>query len=195
MDRVPDSTEPQRPSNDEQQAQDNHDWVSAFICPFPTARAQLITAQARADEPGWVQFSAFEALAQTSATMKQIDAKGTTADKDPETMVPVPRWIIEVLADSWNKYFDVAGHATLGEVFKIEGHGQGRKPKVQSFGSFRRDLRLALNVIHYRETETECNSIEDAIFMTAKLSGFSDVVVRKAYYRHRVSMRGFYYGS
>lgn len=161
-------------------------WDPGPLYGYSEARALWRVAQLNADQAGWAQVCAFEGLAQIAATLSQLEeGSDRTRSVKANEAVPIPRWILELLASGWYRYRDDQSRASLGEVYDLEGHGQGKRPIVQSFKNFHRNLRLALDVTHCRKSDPECRSIEDAIFKVANRLGVSDIIVKKAYYEHK----------
>lgn len=56
--------------------------------------------------------------------------------------VLVPLEYIEEIMQGWKIYADRDGELTLGEAYKIEGGGQGRRRRIDTLKRFMRDVRL-----------------------------------------------------
>lgn len=83
---------------------------------------------------------AFEALNQIASYVWKKN------EDPPPQFVPVPWWVIELLAKGYNEYRDSAqtiAPKSLGEAYKLEGGGQGQQRKIKSELLALRDMRIS----------------------------------------------------
>jgi hypothetical protein len=131
---------------------------------------------------------AFEALAIIAAYVWQTDEPSPTT-------VPVPWWVVDVLAFDFNKYRDAArsnARMTLGEAYQLEGGGQGKAPRVKLALSRIRDIRISTRIAFAQANGIK---IEAALQQMADRTGLSLARVREIWelYRERAtsSVRNF----
>ena len=84
----------------------------------------------RAKEELTTTFIAFEALSSLLGSriegLSDGDLRPAWLESWGDGTVEVPATLLKVLAESWVEYKDAPSGATLGEVFGLEGGGQGR---------------------------------------------------------------------
>ena len=64
----------------------------------------------------------------------------------PQDRVPVPWWVVRLLTEGFVRYWHSDTGVTLGEAFRLEGGGQGKKPFKEMLDKSTRDWLLALDV-------------------------------------------------
>jgi hypothetical protein len=100
-------------------------------------------------------------------------------EKPSADTLPIPWWVVEVLAIGFNKYRDAAGSTTpttLGEAYNLEGRGQGKGPRIQRGLRQLRDIRIALAIALARADGVK---IEAALQEQADKTGLSVGQVRR----------------
>lgn len=121
------------------------------------------------------------------------DIRGRLGDE----CVFVPVAFIAALADAWLKYLTAGEGVTLGEVFEIEGHGQGRRPMRETVRRDLRDFQIAALVNEVRlvrENAGKPISFEKAYSLVAKHleqqgQPLSADTVKAAYSKNRPFLR------
>ena len=88
------------------------------------------------------------------------------------------------------------GALTLGEVFQMEGGGQGKGRYKDKIEKYTRDWKLALDVWHFvqeKRSKGERVSIKDeAIPEIAESTGLGEDVVRRAWRAHKEMAKDMY---
>ena len=107
----------------------------------------------------------------------------------PQDRVPVPWWVVQVLTTGWLRYLKADPGVTLGEAFRLEGGGQGKKRYRDVIEKITRDWKLALDVWDFtqeKRLEGERISIKDrAIPEVAERTGLGEDVVKRAWGTHK----------
>ncbi len=139
---------------------------------------------------GQMALSAFDALLFVGGYWL-FDSPQKKADPnwepEAESLVTVPLWVVNSLAQAWIAYRDAPSGKTFGEVLGIEGGGQGKRRAKEAWMNKNRDLRLALAVHQIRVEAQERGqqlSLEKAYASVAASTGTSEDIVRHAWRQH-----------
>ena len=126
----------------------------------------------------------------------------TLPNRDPQwgmpplDCVPVPWWVLDVITSGWLRYMHAPSGQSLGEAFRLEGGGQGKKRYREIVEKYTRDWKLALDVWHLvqsRRSQGERVSIkDDAIPEVAGRTGLSEDTVRRAWNAHKGLVKSRY---
>ena len=92
-----------------------------------------------------------------------------------------------VLANGWIKYKQPENIQTLGEVFKLEGGGQGKNRATARQAAVDRNRKYANRVVLYYTQQTGV-SLEIAIEQVGLEFGVGVETVQKAYKKHGKSL-------
>lgn len=114
----------------------------------------------------------------------------------PQDRVPVPWWVVNVLTTAWLRYLSAGPGVTMGEAFRLEGGGQGKRKYRDVIEKYTRDWKLALDVWHFHQEkkfEGKPISIKDkAIPEIAERTGLGEDVVRRAWNTHKEMVKAMY---
>ena len=148
--------------------------------PFDYIYLKPLYQKAESDPHSYAVPAAFEALAVVAGCWRGY-GKFQAPRPEPTGFVPVPVWALDTIAAGWIRYRaeDVKGR-TLGEALGIEGRGQGRRPRKESWNNWFRDLRLAKELYELRRD----NTYEDAVHAVAESNRVSESTVRRAWSAH-----------
>ena len=158
--------------------------------PFPHDYVYLKPLFSKAQEnPKELAVSAsFEALAVIGGYWRGY-GQNPPPKPDAADMVSVPFWVVETLGAGWVKHIHHAPTGqTLGETLKLEGGGQGQRPKVQNWKRWFRDLRLAFRVAEKRDAAKRNGaqlSLENAFSEVATEEQSTEDIVRLAWRKNR----------
>ena len=129
--------------------------------------------------------SAFEAIVQhRNFLLPQVTDPVSGAGPIPDELVPVPWWIINFIAEGWERYRQASPGRALGECFDLEGGGQGKLPAKDVLPKVIRDQALAREVIQIRLQAKKKGiklSLEKVFAEVAEKYGLSSDTVRRAY--------------
>ncbi len=123
---------------------------------------------------------AFQALAYIAAYNWSLPE-----DQQPNTW-EVPHWVGEVLAEGFFRYQEnqvIGISTTLGEAFQLEGHGQGKIPKIKKSNQLRSERTDALWIAWQKAKNNM--PITRAIEFLAEHHDVSTDTVRKRWIKHR----------
>lgn len=112
-----------------------------------------------------------------------VDRRDPIFGLQPGKRVPVPWWVVHLIARSWSNYRKDPTKK-LGDAFLVEGGGRGRHKRVSLFDTQLKSMRLALEVadrILSGEQQGNKVSREQAIFDVAEEFGASEGTVKKAF--------------
>ncbi|KLK92651.1 hypothetical protein AA309_13260 [Microvirga vignae] len=121
-------------------------------------------------------------------------------DEAPES-VTIPFWVVEVIVSGYQKYkasHTGPGGARLkfGEALQMEGHGQGKRPRIHDHLKQLRDIRIAIHLVLLEEKGWK---IDAAIQELADRTGIHHTTVRDLWVRHaeqaRKALRNFRQGE
>lgn len=101
--------------------------------------------------------------------------------------VSLPASVVMVLAKGWIKYKQPESSQTLGEVFKLEGGGQGKNRATARQAAVDRSRKYANQVVLYYTQQTGV-SLEIAIEQVALEFGVGVETVQKSYKKHGKSL-------
>lgn len=97
--------------------------------------------------------------------------------------VPVPWWVVNAVAERWKEYLSAGPGRTMGEVFSVEGGGQGVSPKRLTIPTERLHRRLAGDVaalLHFGKAAT----VDAAATHAGCRYGMKPAVILKAWAEH-----------
>lgn len=104
------------------------------------------------------------------------DAWGTSA-------VSIPASLLLVLARCWIQYKQPSDRLTLGEVFQLEGRGQGKQKAIRRQHAVDRNRKYANRVVLYY-TQQPGTSLEASIVRAAADFDVSEETVQVAYKKY-----------
>ena len=130
---------------------------------------KVLEEKAGSDPKQYAVLAAFEGLAIIAGCWRGHGSFKGPVPSD-KSMLPVPRWIIDTVGAGWLQHRTKAPTGqTLGRTLKIEGGGQGRRPAKDEWNLWLRDLRIASEFLHLRQTK----SYGDTVATVAEQSGFT----------------------
>ena len=162
--------------------------MSATSNPGFTAHSSYYALSAKPSRRA-AALAAFDALVQHRDFLLRRYVEHAVAEfvdpkPDEDSLFAVPWWIINTIANGWNRYRQAPSGTTLGEVFRLEGGGQGSQRAIAEYEKKLRDQSLALNVfLMRREAKGQGKrlSLEDAYYEVAEKTGTSFDIVKRAY--------------
>lgn len=111
------------------------------------------------------------------------DVRACWPDAWGTTTVSMPASVLRELAFGWIKYNEPENGRTLGEVFQLEGGGQGKQKAIARQRTVNLNRRYAIRAALYYTQQLE-NSLEASIARTAKDFDVSDDTVKLAYKKY-----------
>ena len=101
--------------------------------------------------------SAFNALILVRGFWNSYAPPGERPDAEHSDYdeIPVPRWIVDILVHVWARYIEAPARTSLGEVFGLQGGGQGKRPANREIVKDLRDLQLAISVAELRNQHSQ----------------------------------------
>ena len=117
---------------------------------------QLETLRLRFHNPkqkGDETLAALHALQHSFSLATMLNSSFPASGDDQEVFpISVPLWALQHIVNCYRDYLDASPGRTLGEVFGVEGGGQGRRPAKDRLMSRRVQITLA-RLVHARRAE------------------------------------------
>ena len=130
-------------------------------------------------------YAAFEAL---SITGRAVEAEaGQELEPSPDATVPIPWWVLKVLAMGWENYRADPGDRSLGQVLGLE-RGKGQRRLIKQFDRQHNDRMFTLEVIDLVKSTKDTDhplSVDAAIDQVSKRHGLGRENLWKIYKKHR----------